>query len=408
MTAKSPAVVIGLGLNALGTLRALDAAGVSTYVITPGVGDPCEATRHGKKIPCPAMNTDPDALIQCLLKLRERFDRPAVLFPAGDLSLELVSNARELLAGGYLFPFPDKRLVDLIIDKNRFYRFANERDIAIPTTFFPDSLADVAARADGLRYPCLIKPAVAGMPWRQKGWKIMLANDRRELLARYQVAAAVQPLLVVQEVIEGPDSALHFSLTYADRQSECRAMFTGRKLRQYVPHYGISSLAESRWYPEVDQLTRDILRTMGYSGYASIEFKKDARNGRFYVIEVTGRTWYPHALSEICGVNLPWLAWASLTGEPLPSLPKQREGVKWMDEFNDLRSAWQHHREGNLGFRDWISSYRGELHLGHYRRGDAAPFRALLRQQLTRSVKMALYPAYRVVKRITGASANRS
>ena len=217
----------------------------------------------------------------------------------------------------------------------------------------------------------------------------------------------IQPLLVVQEVIEGPDSALHFSLTYANDQSECLAMFTGRKLRQYMPHYGISSLAESRWYPEVDQMTRDILRKMGYSGYASIEFKKDVRNGRFYVMEVTGRTWYPHALSEICGVNLPSLAWASLTGEPLPQMPPQREGVKWMDEINDLRSAWKHHQDGELGFREWFDSYRGELHLGHYRRGDASPFYAMLRSYLISILKDALRPAYRLIKRAMGALSNR-
>lgn len=226
------------------------------------------------------------------------------------------------------------------------------------------------------------------------------------MLRTYQAAAAVQPLLVVQEVIEGPDSALHFSLTYADRGGECLTMFTGRKLRQHVLRYGISCLAESRWYPEVDEMTREILRKIGYSGYASIEFKQDARSGRFYVMEVTGRTWYPHALSEIYGVNIPWLAWAPLTGEPLPDMPAQREGVKWPDEINDLRSAWQYRREGELGWRAWIDSYRGEVHLAHYRRGDTAPFYALARAYLVNRVKDALYPAYRLIKRARGAALN--
>jgi predicted ATP-grasp superfamily ATP-dependent carboligase len=113
---------------------------------------------------------------------------------------------------------------------------------------------------------------------------------------------------------------------------------------------------------------------------------------------VTGRTWYPHALSEIRGVNIPWLAWASLTGEPLPDMPAQREGVKWMDEVNDLKSAWHYHREGELGRREWIESYRGEVHLAHYRRGDTAPFYAMVRSFLINSIKDALYPAYQLLK----------
>lgn len=404
-TSHSPAVVIGLGVNGLGTLRALAAAGIPSYAITAGGGEPAERCRHGEKIVCPAMHLHPDALIACLLALRERLDRPAVLFPSGDLSLQHISDAREQLGDAYLLPFPDKRLVDLILDKTRFYRFAVDAGVDIPTTLFPSNADELAERSHALRYPCVIKPAVAGIAWRRKGWKIILARTREELLHEYATAAVVEPALVVQEVIEGPDSALHFSLTFADAGSECVAMFTGRKLRQHVPRYGISSLAESRWYPAIDEMTRDILRRIGYTGYASIEFKQDARNGRYYVMEVTGRTWYPHALSELCGLNLPWLAWASLTGAPLPPLPVQREGVKWVDEVNDLRSAYHYFRSGELTLREWLRSYGGELHLAHYRRGDAGPFRALAWSTGVNILKDLLYPSYRFSKRLFGASA---
>src|SRR5690348_1188918 len=133
-TRRSPAVVVGLGVNGLGTLRALAAAGISSYAITSGTGEPAERCRYGEKIVCRAMNTDPGALIDCLLQLRERLERPAVLFPSGDLSLELISNAREQLGDAYLLPFPEKRLVDLILNKTQFYRFAADAGIDIPAT----------------------------------------------------------------------------------------------------------------------------------------------------------------------------------------------------------------------------------------------------------------------------------
>jgi hypothetical protein len=34
--------------------------------------------------------------------------------------------------------------------------------------------------------------------------------------------------------------------------------------------------------------------------------------GEYLMTEVTGRTWYPHALSERCGINLPWIAYSDL------------------------------------------------------------------------------------------------
>src|SRR5262245_19894230 len=134
---RSPAVVVGLGVNGMGTLRALAAGGIPSFAITNGKGGPPERTRHGEKVVCPAMSSDPDALIACLLRLRDLFDRPAVVFPSGDLYLELLSNARETLGDAYLFPFPCKSAVDLILNKTQFYRAAPDLGIVVPRTLFP-------------------------------------------------------------------------------------------------------------------------------------------------------------------------------------------------------------------------------------------------------------------------------
>ncbi len=397
---RSAGVVVGLGLNGLGTLRALAAGGARAFAVTDGSGSPPEHTRLGEKIVCASMHSEPEALIDCLLRLRERLDAPAVLFPSGDLFLQTLSSARDVLSDGYLFAFPAKQTVDLILDKTRFYRFANENDVRIPPTIFPRDLGEVVSASESLRYPCLIKPAVATVAWRSKGWKLIFSANREELLRNYEAVAAVQPSLVVQEVIEGPDAALRFSLAYADSGGNVLGMFTGRKVRQHLPRFGISSLAESRWYADVDRMTRDLFGALHYAGYGSVEFKRDRRDGLDYVMEVTGRTWYPHALSEICGVNLPIIALASLSGEYAEPPVRQREGVKWVDEVNDVRSAFYYYRAGELSLREWMRSYAGELHLAHWRRGDRGPFWALVRSTAVRVLKDLLYPAYRLARRL--------
>jgi D-aspartate ligase len=394
------AVVIGLNLNGLGTMRALAAKGVETWVVCPGNGTAAERTRHGHKVFCRTMATDPDALVRCLQDLARTLPAPAVVFPSGDLYLQILSSRRAELGDRYLLPFPADDLVNFIGDKNRFYSTANSLGIPIPGTWFPADQAALEAAERDMRYPVVIKPAIANIPWRERGWKILTVHSREELLRTYSEARLVQPDLIVQEVIPGPDSALQFSLTFADAHSQCITMFTGRKLRQYVPRFGISSLAESRWYPQVDTLTRSILQQVGYSGYASIEFKEDARDGRLYVMEITGRTWYPHALSELAGINLPWMIVRHMNGLPPETpAPRQRDGVKWVDEVNDLRSAIYYLRHGELTVRDWMASYGGELHLGHYRAGDTAPFYTMLRRALTEQARALLSPVLGPLRR---------
>ncbi len=88
-----PAVVIGLGVNGLGTVRALARRGVPTIAITNGSGEPPEHTRFGEKIVLPEIS-DPAALVECLVAVGKRLSGKSIVFPSGDLSLGYVSEHR--------------------------------------------------------------------------------------------------------------------------------------------------------------------------------------------------------------------------------------------------------------------------------------------------------------------------
>jgi len=210
--------------------------------------------------------------------------------------------------------------------------------------------------------------------------KLYEVHSAAEMRARFDELSPICPEILVQELIPGPDTQLVFSLTYIDATGEPVAMFTGRKLRQYRPRFGTSSMAQSEWNPAVASTTIDILRAMEYRGYGSVEFKQDPRDGRLRAIEVTARTWYPHGLATRCGINLPYVAYADALGLPVPISHGFDDGVKWIDEERDMRSALESIKAGNLTVGAWLGSYRGRRTYALAAVDDPAPILALARR----------------------------
>jgi predicted ATP-grasp superfamily ATP-dependent carboligase len=402
----TPAVVIGLGINGLGTVRSLGRAGIPVYGLTGGKGDPGEYSRYCEKVVCRDMSS-PDAMVESLVALGRRLPDKSVLFPSGDLSLEIVSEHRDELAPFFHFPFPSRDTVRLVLHKGRFVRFAVEHKLPMARTFFPDSIEALREVARTIHYPCLLKPSVAGAEWRHQGLKLLAANTPAELEAVFQRAVVIERDLIIQEVTPGPDSSLQFSLTYLNGEGRPLAMFTGRKLRQYVPRFGISSMAVSLWSPDIDRLTRDTLAALRYTGYGSVEFKRHAETGEFLMTEVTARTWYPHALSERCGINLPAIAYHDLLGlEPYPVPTGFPDGAKWIDEVNDFKSGLYYWRQGELTLGGWLASYRGRRFWARATADDPKPFLMLLVRLATQGAKAILRPLVRPFRRSTSIRDN--
>lgn len=62
----------------------------------------------------------------------------------------------------------------------------------------------------------------------------------------------------------------------------------------------------------------DILHAAGHRGLGFAEFKRDRRDGRFKLTEVTaGRMWFRHGLVTRSGINLPLIMYRDLLGLPV-------------------------------------------------------------------------------------------
>jgi len=83
--------------------------------------------------------------------------------------------------------------------------------------------------------------------------------------------------------------------------------------------------------PIVGEATARFFKTAGVTGLAGLEFKRDARASRYYVIEPTVfRSDFQMEIATLNGINLPLAHYCMMTGQPVPEMsPTNPQG--WVE-----------------------------------------------------------------------------
>ena len=385
------AIVIGLdGMNGIQTARILAHRKVPVLAIAKDPKHPCcrtnvcESIMHG--------NTGNEELIGILETLGPKLDQKAVLFPCTDMNVLCVSRYRERLEEWYHVILPPPQVVDMLTNKIRFYTYAQENGFPIPPTFFLRNREDAEHAANSLTYPCILKPPLSALPeWeRQSKLKAFVVTNASQLLATYDRFSTLAETMIVQEWIEGPISNLFSCNCYFDANSEPVVTFIARKIRQWPPDTGESSLGVECRNDIVLEETLRLFRSVKYRGLGYLEMKKDERTGRHFIIEPNiGRPTGRSAIAEAGGVELVYTMYCDALGWPLPENRVQQYGnVKWVSLRRDCQSALYHWRRGDITLADWWNSWRGRKTYDLFSWSDLKPFFG----DLERAVRLYLSP----------------
>jgi predicted ATP-grasp superfamily ATP-dependent carboligase len=355
------AVVLGGSANGLSFARSLGRRGVPTLLLDSEryVGT---YTRYAVFGQLPPVELQPGAWLEALECAGQRLAEPAALFVTSDAHSDWLADHHERLARYYRFVLSPMETVRQLLDKQQQYTAAAAAGVLLPATFYPASGREARQAGDRLGYPCLFKPCTAhlGRP-RLGGQKALVIGSASEMEAAYAGAATRAARFMVQEIIPGGDDAIYWYLTFCDAAGCERAWITGRKLRQYPPGFGNGSISVSVDAPAVAGLSRRLLRLFNCRGYASIEFKRDERDGSLRLIEINPRSDSFNEMGAKAGVDLAWIGYQYLVGDPAcPAEPPAfRRGVWCVDEEQDVLAALALRRSGALGWLDWLRSLRG-------------------------------------------------
>ncbi|WP_342722767.1 hypothetical protein AAFG07_26460 [Bradyrhizobium sp. B097] len=374
------AVVLGGGTNGLSVVRSLARAGIRPVVVVDTKVEIASMSRYARR--AVVSGFEGEGFVTELLRLRGEMPHGGVLFFADDRPLLTVSRYRDAVAPRFSFELPSHQLlVDLTL-KERFFRLAQDGGFPVPATHLVRSRGDLSV-LHGLRLPLCVKPNGRSPAYDasfQKAYRVGTLADARALCER---VLDVVGEVIVQEWIEGPNDSIYFCLCYVGPGTP--VCFTGRKGRSFPPQTGwtASCWAAPEVAQELEHLTIRFFRSVGLTnGFASMEYRRDVRDGSFRFVEPTvGRTDLQVELSAVCGINLCHVAYCDAARQPRPVLNLDPTHV-WRDEFRDFLAARM------LG-TDCSYPPKHRIHNAYWRWDDPAP--ALL--EVAQTAKNVLHRA---------------
>lgn len=359
------AVVVGGGLNALGIVRSLAAAAVPLTVVDDHADSPAMRSRYGRKRLASALEGEP--LVGVLQDLARQSGQPVMLFVTEEKGVNTISAERERLAQACLLRLPEHGRLMQLMHKQGFAELAEAHAAPVPRTVYISRQTDLEQLAT-LRFPCVFKPAYKHYGYGARFKKAYRVEDVAQVHALYAQIAPVMPDMVAQEWIEGDDDEIYFCLQYLGREGELVSSFSGRKIRSWPLHIGGTASCTAAWehHELLSALTHDFFLRTGFVGMGSMEYKRDRRDGRFYMVEPTaGRTDYQEEVATLNGINIPLAAYRYEAGLPPLPLPgrvspariwRDPQADKWSLQENggkqDARSAGDKVMDAYLRWND--------------------------------------------------------
>ncbi|NJD30031.1 MAG: carboxylate--amine ligase [Chloroflexi bacterium] len=358
-----PAVVVGLDcVTGLQATRLLADRGVPVIGIAANPRHFCARSRVPiRKLAAP---TQGEGLVAALRRLGSALPGagPAFLLPCTDAAVLTVSRERERLADQYRFVLPPHPVVERLMDKLGFAEHAMASGLPIPPTAILRSRADARYAAARLEFPVVLKPGLKTPEWLARSpSKVIRVEGPGALLQTYDRVARWTPALIAQSWVDGGEDELYSCNAYFDRRGEPQVTFVARKIRQWPPETGTSSLGIEVRDETVLATSLELFTGIGYRGLAYLEMKHDPKRGRYAMIEANvGRPTGRSAIAERGGVELLLTAYRDALDLSLPAAREQRyRGVKWIYWRHDLQAAAVALRHGRLTPREWWRSVQG-------------------------------------------------
>jgi D-aspartate ligase len=367
------AFVFNMDSNGLGVVRSLGREGIQVVGVDFKRDAPGLKSRYCRPLITPHPHEQPEHVLGILMDGGSKLSGKGILYPTSDAYILFVSRFRKELSQYFLFAIPPEDILECIINKRKQYELAERIGIPYPSTFYPESLAEVESIKQTISYPAFIKPYYSHVwqeTFKNKGFQVA---SPQELIERYKEIFSRKLQAMVQEVIKGPNTNHVKVCAYLSENHEPLAVFVTRKIRQYPTDFGVGTCMESLHDQPLADTALRFFRGTSYRGTGSIEFKKDERDGKFKMIELNARLWQQNIQAAYAGVNFPLIQYLDLTGQLDHPVLDYRDGVRWLDAIQDFQAFWTYRKQRVLSMREWIRSWWGSDCYAYFARDDPKP-----------------------------------
>ena len=361
------AVVASVFQTGLNLMRDLLRRGVRV------VGVDCDGSHegfrssYGTSFLCPNPDTHPEEWVSYMIELSRKVGGKPVLIPAADIFVSAMGKHANELKEYFLFSLDAIAVQAALATKEQQYALARQHGLPIPRTTYIECREDMERFAVEARFPCLIKPRHQ-REWdalpkgnRLRGRKLSTANTADELLADYAHTEPYRPELVAQEIVAGGDDAKYCYLSVYGSGSRRLGHTVVHELRAHPICFGSGSIVEPVIDREIAQLCDNFLRGVGYVGICEIEVKRDTRDDVVKLIEVNPRYSVTADASGYAGVDIGWLNYLDLIGQPVEPEEATRFNFRHIVLRRDVPAIPRYIHRGMLTWGQVLRTYRGRL-----------------------------------------------
>jgi hypothetical protein len=273
------------------------------------------------------------AFVDEILRVCER-DKIDTIFPSNDPWVYVFAKNRQAFAKhGVLIPVPDYETVIKPLDKYNTVLCAQEVGFPTPKSFLPETDEDFERIVAETSSPWMVRPRFT-----TGGRGMKIVTEARELKRTAHAMTAIHGVPMVQEYIPGSGAQSFYIVM--DRSGHPISIFTPQVVRVNgrVLSNTTAACISAANRPYSAEAAR-LLKHMGWWGGATVQTKRDARDGLPKLMEVNPRLGTNLWLRTEIGINEPLLCLKIARGEtPDPVVPGRDYslGRMLLDPFADF------------------------------------------------------------------------
>lgn len=373
-------VILGGGVNALGIIRSFQKTNIPVITMS-WYKDYGMSSRFTKSAICPNP-LDKLKLIEFLCDYGNTLEKKAVLFATSDLFLLPIIEYKHKLDKYFHIPLSEWDTISQLLKKENLYKLADKLGIPAPKSCTAYSYEEFANNVKKFDFPLLIKPSVNISFTKHFGEKALAFEsvfDLEKIDAKLRTFDYSSEPIIIQDFISGNAETLYTITSYANKQNIIKGYSIGHKIRQFPPETGTIISGKVTHVPEILTHAQKFISATKFHGISNIEFKKDARDGEYKLMEINPRTgvWNLSALK--CDVNLPLMAYNDSLSLPISDQYNHEKELIWMNTPMDIYYSLLGFKSKGYGkfsisFKEWLKSVKGEKVDACFKWYDPFPF----------------------------------
>lgn len=191
---------------------------------------------------------------------------------------------------------PEWDKMEIVSNKDKTFKLAKKISISSPLTIPITTHEDIENAFRSIGYPIVLKASESGFD------SLRYCNNLTELEASYKYFLIKKKTgIIAQEYIRGASYGFYGLFSGGIPF----ALFMHKRIKEFPITGGASAVASSYYDEELKQLGLKIMHELKWTGPAMVEFKKDAKDGKYKLIEINPKLWGSLDLTISAGIDIP-------------------------------------------------------------------------------------------------------